>query len=48
MNAGSQNIGVKGTSDLTKGLGLMMFAMLILPSMDIIAKYVSEISPEHR
>ncbi len=42
MNAGSQNIGVKGTSDLTKGLGLMMFAMLILPSMDIIAKYVSE------
>lgn len=28
-------------SDLTKGLGLMLFAMLILPGMDIIAKYVS-------
>lgn len=31
----------QGAPDLTKGLGLMLFAMLILPSMDIIAKYVS-------
>ncbi len=31
----------QGATDLTKGLGLMLGAMLILPSMDIIAKYVS-------
>lgn len=29
------------SSDMTRGLGLMMAAMLILPSMDIIAKYLS-------
>ena len=29
------------STDLTRGLGLMMAAMLILPSMDIIAKYLS-------
>ncbi|MEM7428168.1 MAG: DMT family transporter [Pseudomonadota bacterium] len=33
--------GGRTSADLTRGLGLMMAAMLILPSMDIIAKYLS-------